>query len=204
MEAEDWKEAAIRAYNLSQLEVTAGPAAGEAMADGRLAASTSPTAAGSPLLKMISCAIAADALHRGRGAGGELEGITSPRRSGCRRKMTGVPAALFRRRAFLYADWLLAPAERAAWGCVLAKLGGFAALRAHRTPGARVPATPLDARRKALRSAGRLRAIADRPARKMAPRHRPRPSPHANATRAALYTPCQVPADRIRPPPLPG
>jgi hypothetical protein len=133
-DAENWRAAAVRANNLSELEVTLGRL-GWAVADGRRAMDFADRSGnpfekivtrttGDPFRKIVTRTTAADALHQAgeRAEAGALfaeaeriQGETQPQ----------LPR-LFSFRGFRYADWLLAPAERAAWGCVLAPSGGVA------------------------------------------------------------------------------
>jgi tetratricopeptide (TPR) repeat protein len=109
-EAKDWKEAAIRASNLSELEVTLGRL-GEAVADGRRAIEFADRS-GDAFLKLMCRTTAADALHQAgeRAEAGALFAEAE------RMQAASEPfPLLYSLRGFQYADLLLAPAERAAW-----------------------------------------------------------------------------------------
>jgi hypothetical protein len=115
-----WKHAAAGYSNLSDLEVTLGRLV-EAVADGRRAIGFADSS-GEAFHKISKRAAAADALHQ---AGERVEaGVLFAEAE----RMQAVWQSQFPRlsslQGFRYADWLLAPAERAAWGCISAPSGG--------------------------------------------------------------------------------
>ncbi len=133
--AENWNEAAITASNLSELEVTLGRL-DEAVADGRRAIDFADRS-GDAFQKMSNRTTAADALHQ---AGERVEAGTlfaeAERMQAARQPQF---PRLYSLQGFQYADWLLAPAERAAWGCVLAPSGGAGRSPLHAPPEAGTP-----------------------------------------------------------------
>jgi tetratricopeptide (TPR) repeat protein len=135
IEAEDWKHAATGASNLSELEVTLGRL-GEAVADGRRAMDLADRS-GDTFQKMVNRTTAADALHQ---AGERAEaGALLAEAERMQAKLQPQFPRLYSLGGFRYADWLLAPAERAAWGCVLAPLGGAGRSPLPTPPGAGTP-----------------------------------------------------------------
>ena len=111
VETTDWKNAAISASNLSELEVTLGRL-GEAVADGRRAVAFADRG-GDAFQKMARRTDVADALHQ---AGERAEAGTLFAEAE-RMQADDQPQfpLLFSLPGFRYADLILAPAERAAW-----------------------------------------------------------------------------------------
>jgi hypothetical protein len=137
-----WKGAAISYGNLSELEVTLGRL-GEAVADGRRAIDFA-VRSGDACREIINRTTTADPLHQAgkRAEAGAL--FTEAERMQAENQLQ-LPR-LYSLQGFRYADWLLAPAERAAWGCVLAPSGGAGRSPLPAPPEARTPhATALDA-----------------------------------------------------------
>jgi hypothetical protein len=115
-----WKFAAVSYSNLSGLEVTLGRL-GEAVADGRRAIDFADRS-GDAFQKLARRTAAADALHQ---AGERVEaGALFAEAERMQAALQPQFPRLYSLQGFQYADWLLAPAERAAWGCVLAPSGG--------------------------------------------------------------------------------
>jgi hypothetical protein len=110
-----WRQAAIQASNLSQLGVALGRL-GEAVADGRQSI-THADQSGDPFQSMVNRATAADALHQ-RGERVEAGALFAEAE---RRQQEWQPQfpLLYSVAGFLYRDWLLVPAERAAWRALL-------------------------------------------------------------------------------------
>jgi hypothetical protein len=125
-----WRRAAVRYSNLSELEVTLGRLV-EAVADGRRAIDFADRS-GHAFQQMCRRATAADVLHQA----GEPVKAGALFAEAERMQAEDQPEfpRLYSVRGFQYADWLLAPAERAAWGWVLARSGG--------ADGAQLPAPP--------------------------------------------------------------
>ncbi len=110
--AKNWKQAAIGASNLSELEVTLGRL-GEAVADGRRAIEFADRS-GDAFWKLACRTTAADALHQ---AGERAEaGALFAEAERMQAEMQPQFPLLYSLQGFQYADLLLAPAERAAWG----------------------------------------------------------------------------------------
>ncbi len=110
-ESEDWKNAAISASNLSELEVTLGRL-GEAVKYGRRAI-TFADRSGDASQKMGKRTTAADALHQ---AGERAEaGALFAEAEIMQQQRQPEFQLLYSVQGFRYADLLLAPAERAAW-----------------------------------------------------------------------------------------
>ena len=111
IKAKDWKEAAIRASNLSELEVTLGRLE-SAVADARRGIDFADRS-GDENWPAFSRCKAADALHQS-GAADEARGLfaDAERMQQARQPQFDL---LYSLRGFLYCDLLLAPAERAAW-----------------------------------------------------------------------------------------
>jgi tetratricopeptide (TPR) repeat protein len=115
----NWKQAAVSYNNLSQLEVTLGRL-GEAVTTGRRAIDFADRS-GDAFKKLSSRAGSADALNQ---AGEHAEaGALFAEAEGMQAEYEPQFPQLYSVQGFLYVDWLLAPAERAAWGCVLATSG---------------------------------------------------------------------------------
>jgi tetratricopeptide (TPR) repeat protein len=112
---EDWKQAAIRASNLSELEVTLGRL-GEAVADGRRAIEFADRS-GDAFLKLSKRTTAADALHQA-GERAEAGALFAEAERMQAEDQPEFPL-LYSLQGFRYADLLLAPAERAAWQATL-------------------------------------------------------------------------------------
>ncbi len=113
--AEEWKGAAISYSNLSELEVTLGRLT-DAVADAHESI-THADRSGDPGQGLINRTTAADALHQcgRRTEAGALFAEAE------RMQKWGLPkfGLLFSVRGFRLGDWLLAPAERAAWQALL-------------------------------------------------------------------------------------
>jgi tetratricopeptide (TPR) repeat protein len=111
----DWKNAAIRASNLSELELTLGRLP-DAVSDARQSI-THADESGDAFQRMVNRSVAADALHQSgqRAEAGtlfaEAERMQQERQSEF--------DLLYSVQGFSYCDWLLAPAEQAAWQHVL-------------------------------------------------------------------------------------
>jgi hypothetical protein len=118
--ASEWKRSAAGYSNLSELEVTPGRLV-EAVADGRRAIDFADRS-GDTFHRISKRATAADALHQS----GERVEAGALFAEAERMQAEDQPEfpRLYSLAGFQYADWLLAPAERAAWGCVLAPSGG--------------------------------------------------------------------------------
>lgn len=108
---EDWTNAAIRASNLSELEVTLGRL-GEAVADGRRAIEFAEQS-GDADQKEVNRATVADALHQS-GEREEARALLEEAERMQAERQPGYPL-LYSTGGFRYCDLLLAPAERAAW-----------------------------------------------------------------------------------------
>jgi hypothetical protein len=112
----EWKGAAISHSNLSELEVTLGRLR-EAVADGRRTIDFADHS-GDAFQKTSKRTTAADALHQ---AGERVEaGALFAEAERMQAENQPKFPRLYSLPGFRYADWLLAPAERAAWGCVFA------------------------------------------------------------------------------------
>jgi tetratricopeptide (TPR) repeat protein len=118
-EAKDWKEAAIRASNLSELEVTLGRL-DEGVADARRAVELADRS-GDVFWKMASRATAADALHQA-GERAEAKGLFAEAERMQAEDQPEFPL-LYSFPGFRYVDLLLVPAERAAWQALLRGTG---------------------------------------------------------------------------------
>jgi hypothetical protein len=111
----DWRNAAVSAGNLSHLDVTLGRLA-DAVADGRQSI-THADQSGDAFQRMNKRATAADALHQsGRRAEAGALFVEAER---MQKEMQPEFDLLYAARGFSYCDWLLAPAERAAWEVLL-------------------------------------------------------------------------------------
>lgn len=107
----DWLNAAISASNLSELEVTLGRLP-DAVTDARQSI-THADQSGNPVQRMINRVTAADALHQ---SGQRAEaGALFAEAERLQQEMQPELNLLFALRGFRYCDWLLAPAEQAAW-----------------------------------------------------------------------------------------
>src|SRR6185312_12838613 len=142
IEAEHWKQAATGASNLSELGVSLGRL-GEAVADGRRTIEFADRSKDS-LLREACRTTAADALHQ---SGERIEAgaqfVEAERMQAERQPQT---PRLYSLQGFRYADWLLSPAERVAWWCMLAPSGGAGLSPLPAPPEAGTPpATALDA-----------------------------------------------------------
>ena len=115
IKAKDWKEAAIRASNLSELEVTLGRLE-SAVADARRGIDFADRS-GDENWPAFSRCKAADALHQS-GAADEARGLfaDAERMQQARQPQFDL---LYSLGGFQYCDLLLAPAERAAWRAFL-------------------------------------------------------------------------------------
>jgi tetratricopeptide (TPR) repeat protein len=110
-EAEDWKETAKRAGNLSELELTLGLLA-EAAADAQHAIDFA-NRSGNEFRMMWGLTNAADALHQA-GKHGEANALFAKAERMQAKRQPHIPL-LYSLLGFRYIDLLLAPAERAAW-----------------------------------------------------------------------------------------
>ena len=119
VQQKDWKNAAISASNLSELEVTLGRLT-DAVADARQSI-THADQSGDAFQRMVSRTTAADALHQSgqRAEAGSLF-AEAERMQKERQPQFDL---LYSLRGFRYCDWLLAPAERAAWQALLRGTG---------------------------------------------------------------------------------
>ncbi len=107
----DWKNAAIYAANLSELEVTLGRLA-DAVIDARQPI-THADQSGDAFQRMISRTTAADALHQ---SGQRAEaGTLFAEAERLQQEREPEFDLLYSVQGFRYCDWLLAPAEQAAW-----------------------------------------------------------------------------------------
>ena len=110
VQQEDWKNAAIGASNLSELEVTLGRLP-EAVADARQSI-THADQSGDAFLRMGTRTTAADALHQ---SGQRMEaGTLLAEAERMQQERQPQFDLLYSLPGFRYCDWLLAPAERAA------------------------------------------------------------------------------------------
>jgi tetratricopeptide (TPR) repeat protein len=159
IEAENWKNAAVSASNLSELEVTLGWL-GEAVADGRRAIEFADRSGAAPQ-RMVHRTTAADALHQ---AGERAEaGALFAEAEKMQTQWQPQFPRFYSLRGFHYADWLLSPAERAAWVCVLAPSGGAGRSPLPVPPEAETRhAAPLDACAEAVERANFALPIAQR------------------------------------------
>jgi tetratricopeptide (TPR) repeat protein len=115
IQQEVWTSAARIAGNFSELEVTLGRLP-EAVADARQAI-TYADQSGDAFLRMAFRATAADALHQ---SGERLEaGTLLAEAERMQQERQPQFDLLYSLPGFRYCDWLLAPAERAAWGSIL-------------------------------------------------------------------------------------
>jgi hypothetical protein len=115
----DWKEAAISAVHLSDLEVTLGLLS-EALADARQSI-TPADQSGDTFMRMVSRTSVADGLHQSglRGEAGTLF-AEAERMQKERQPQFDL---LYSLPGFQFCDWLLAPAEYAAWQALLRGTG---------------------------------------------------------------------------------
>jgi hypothetical protein len=115
VQQQDWKNAAASAGNLSQLEVTLGRLT-DAVADGSQSI-THADQSGDAFQPMARRATAADALHQS----GQRAEVGTLFADAERMQKERQPEfdLLYSLPGFRYCDWLLAPAERAAWQALL-------------------------------------------------------------------------------------
>ncbi len=119
VQRKNWREAAIRASNLSELEVTLGRLT-DAVADARQSI-THADQSGDAFWRMATRTTAADALHQfGRHAEAGTLFVEAER---MQKEDQPQFDLLYSLQGFQYCDWLLAPAERAAWQALLGGLG---------------------------------------------------------------------------------
>ncbi len=112
---ENWNYAARVAGNLSELEVTLGRLT-DAVADSRESI-THADESGDAFMRTVSRTTAADALHQsGRR---DEAGALFAEAGGMQKEIQPEFDLLYSLRGFQYCDWLLAPAERAAWETLL-------------------------------------------------------------------------------------
>jgi tetratricopeptide (TPR) repeat protein len=141
-DAEKWMPAAARAGNLSELEVTLGRL-DEAVGDGRRAIVFADRS-GDDVEKADERTIVADALHQA-GERAEAGALFAEAERMQALRQPKLPR-LYSVQGSRYAGWLLAPAERAAWSCVLAPSGDAGRSALATPPGVETPyATALDA-----------------------------------------------------------
>ena len=119
IQQKDWGNAAISASNVSELELTLGRLT-DAVADARQSI-TYADKSGEAFHRMSKRATAADALHHScqRSEAGTL--FAEAERM--QQERQPVFDLLYSLRGFQYCDWLLAPAERAAWQALLRASG---------------------------------------------------------------------------------
>jgi len=111
VQTEQWQNAAIRYSNLSELELTLGRLP-DAVTDAR-AAIAHADRSGDAGERLINRTTAADALHQ---SGETAEaGRLFAEAERMQRELQPQNPLLYSVRGFQYCDWLLAPAERAAW-----------------------------------------------------------------------------------------
>ncbi|MEQ1511864.1 MAG: hypothetical protein ABL934_04205 [Lysobacteraceae bacterium] len=111
VQQKSWKEAAINASNLSQLEVTLGRLP-DAVTDARQSI-THADQSGDAFQRMTKRITAADALHQ---SGQRMEaGTLFAEAERMQQEMQPEFDLLYSLQGFQYCDWLLAPAEQAAW-----------------------------------------------------------------------------------------
>jgi tetratricopeptide (TPR) repeat protein len=115
VQQEAWKNAAISAGNLSELEVALGRLA-EAEADARQAVALADRS-GDAFDRMDHRTAAADALHQS-GRRGEAGALFTEAERMQKERQPGFDL-VYSLPGFRYCDWLLAPAERAAWRSLL-------------------------------------------------------------------------------------
>ncbi len=137
MEQRNWKNAAIIANNLSELELTLGRLT-NAVADARQS-TTHADQSGDAFWRMVSRTTAADALHQSgqRAEAGSLL-AEAERLQKERQPQFDLLHAL---QGFRYCDWLLAPSERVAWHAIIRGAGSPLATDKHGKDG---PATICD------------------------------------------------------------
>jgi len=124
---EDWKKGATRAGNLSELEATLGRLP-DAVADARRSI-THADLSGDASWRMASRTTAADALHQ---SGQRAEAGTLFAEAERMQQDRQTPFdLLYSLRGFRYCDWLLVPAERAAWQALLRGTGRMAVADPH-------------------------------------------------------------------------
>jgi hypothetical protein len=123
VQQQDWKNAAIAASNLSELEVELGRLV-EAVADARQSVAHADQS-GVRVERAIRRTTVADALHQG-GARAEAGALFAEAERMERERQPQYPL-LYSMHGFWYCDWLLVPAERAAWHALLGFTGGSAA-----------------------------------------------------------------------------
>ncbi len=114
-----WQFAASGASNLSELEVTLGKLK-DAVADGRQSI-TYADQSGDAFMRMVTRTVAADALHQ-FGQRAEAGALFADAEQMQKERQPQFEL-LYSLRGFLYCDWLLAPAERAAWQALLLGTG---------------------------------------------------------------------------------
>jgi hypothetical protein len=114
-----WTSAARIAGNLSELELTLGRLT-DAVADARQSIAHADQS-GDAFLRMVFRATAADALHQ---SGKRAEaGAQFEEAERMQKEREAQFELLYSLQGFRYSDWLLAPAERAAWQAVLNRAG---------------------------------------------------------------------------------
>ncbi|MCA9046287.1 MAG: hypothetical protein KDA69_18325, partial [Planctomycetaceae bacterium] len=127
--AKNWKSAAVRASNLSELEVTLGQLP-QAVTDGRRAVDFADLS-GEEFHRVSKRATAADALHQS-GATAEARHLFADAET-MQTKMQPDYPLLYSTRGFRYVDLLLAPAEQAAWQVLLDEASKSEFLNAQRS-----------------------------------------------------------------------
>jgi hypothetical protein len=124
LEQKNWQYVASCASNLSELEATLGRLP-DAVADARWSISHADQS-GNAFWRMTCRTTAADALHQ---SGQRVEaGTLFAEAERTQQKRAPLFDLLYSLRGFQYCDWLLAPAERAAWQAFLHGSGGSCAL----------------------------------------------------------------------------
>jgi hypothetical protein len=116
VQQQDWKNAANGGSNLSELEVSLGRLV-EAVADARRAAAHADQC-GAPVQRMVNRTTAAAALHQ-VGERSEAGALFAEAERMQRERQPQFPM-LYSLQGFWYCDWLLVPAERAAWRALCA------------------------------------------------------------------------------------
>ncbi len=120
VQQKNWKNAAINAGNLSELELTLGRFS-DAVTDARQSI-THADQSGDEGMRMITRTTAADALHQ---SGQRMEaGTLFAEAERMQQEIQPQFDLLYSLQGFQYCDWLLAPAEQAAWQQVLNPPGG--------------------------------------------------------------------------------
>jgi tetratricopeptide (TPR) repeat protein len=127
IQQKNWKQAANSASNLSELEVALGRLP-DAVADARRSI-THADQSGDAFQRMVNRTTAAYALHQ---SGQRAEaGTLFAEAERMQKERQPQFDLLYSMQGFRYCDWLLAPAERAAWQALLRGTGGTAVAEPH-------------------------------------------------------------------------